>query len=75
LAAAQQAEDEVHQVQEIARGIIGQSFHYKAPPGTPTMAAPVAIGAYPSQAECTLAKHDSKASSPSATKTPYERIP
>jgi hypothetical protein len=78
LAAAQQAEDEVHQVQEIARGITGQSFHYKAPPGTPvaeTTAAPIAAGAYPSQAECTLAKYESKGSFPSAAKRRYERIP
>jgi hypothetical protein len=78
LAAAQQAEDEVHQVQEIARGITDQSFHYKAPLGTPTAettAAPIAVGAYPSQAEHTLAKYESKGSFPSAAKSPYEQIP
>ena len=78
LAAAQQAEDEVHQVQEIARGITGQSFHYKALPGittTDSPAAPVAIGAYPSQAVHTLAKYYSTASPPSTAKTPYEKIP
>ncbi len=36
LAAAQQVEDEVHQVQEIARGMTGQSFHYQVPHGFPT---------------------------------------
>jgi hypothetical protein len=60
LAAAQQAEDEVHQVQDIARGITGQSFHmFAIPTGMPaadTSALPV-VGAYPSQAECTLAKY------------------
>jgi hypothetical protein len=75
LAAAQQAEDEVHQVQEIARGITGQSFHYAVPPGTPsadTPATPIHVGAYPSQAERTLAKYEP---STGAAKTPYERIP
>jgi hypothetical protein len=65
-------------VQEIARGITGQSFHYKAPPGTPTAettAVPIADGTYPSQAERTLAKYESKGSFPSAAKSPYERIP
>ncbi len=78
LAAAQQAEDKVHQVQEIACGITGQSFHYKVPPGTPTAettATPITIGAYPSQAERTLAKYEGKGSSPSAAKTPYKHIP
>jgi hypothetical protein len=78
LAAAQQVEDEVHQVQEIACGITGRSFHYKAPPGTPTAettAAPIAVSAYPSQAEHTLAKYESKGSFPSAAKSPYEQIP
>ena len=76
--AAQQAEDEVHQGQEIVRGITVQSFHYKAPPEITTTDSPMAappIGAYPSQAERTLAKYDSTASSPSAAKTPYERLP
>jgi hypothetical protein len=65
-------------VQEIARSITGQSFHYKVPPGTPTAettATPIAIGAYPSQAERTLAKYEGKGSSPGAVKTPYKRIP
>ncbi len=78
LAAAQQAEDKVHQVQEIACGITGQSFHYKAPLGTPmaeTTAAPIPVGAYPSQAECTLAKNESKGSFPSAAKSPYKQMP
>jgi hypothetical protein len=75
LAATQQVEDEVHQVQEIARGITGQSFHYKAPLGTPTAettAVPIAVGTYPSQAERTLAKYESKGSFSSAVKSPYE---
>ncbi len=75
MAAAQQAKNEVHQVQEIARGITGQSFHYAVPPKTPsagTTAAPIPVGAYPSQAERTLAKYEP---SPGAVKTPYERFP
>jgi hypothetical protein len=35
---------------------------------------PIAIGAYPSQAERTLAKYEGKGSFPGAAKTPYERI-
>jgi hypothetical protein len=65
-------------VQEIARGITGQSFHSKAPPRTTTAettAAPIAVGAYPSQAERTLAKYESKGSFPSAGKSPYKQIP
>jgi hypothetical protein len=79
LAAAQQAEDEVHQVQEIARGITGQSFHYQVPPGVPTTetpASPVNIGAYPSQAEHTLSKYQGNdGSPPGGAKTPYEPRP
>ncbi len=57
LVAAQQAEDEVQQVQEIARRITGQSFHYQVPPGMPTAdtpASPVKIGAYPSRGRTIL---------------------
>jgi hypothetical protein len=60
LAAAQQAEDEVHQVQDIAQGITGQSFHmFVLPPGIPAMDMPAMpiVRAYPSQAERTLAKY------------------
>jgi hypothetical protein len=79
LAAAQQAEDEVHQVQEIAHGITGQSFHYQVPPGVPTAdtpALPINIGAYPSQAKRMLTKYQGNDGSPPVgTKTPYERRP
>jgi hypothetical protein len=79
LAAAQQAEDDVHQVQEIARGITGQSFHYQVPHGAPTAdtpALPANIGAYPSQAERTLTKYQGNdGSPPGGAKTPYERRP
>ena len=47
LAAAQAAEDEVQQVQDIARGLLGQGF-YAAMSGVP---------AYPSQAETTLTQY------------------
>ena len=65
-------------MQEIARGITGQSFHYKAPPGTPsadTMALPTLVGTYPSQAERTYAKYEGHGSPSCTAKTPYERIP
>jgi hypothetical protein len=79
LAAAQQAEDEVHQVQEIACGITGQCFHYQVPPGVPTAdtpASPINIGAYPSQAKRTLTKYQGNdGSPPGGAKTPYERHP
>jgi hypothetical protein len=72
-------EDEVHQVQEIARGITGQSFHYQVLPGVPTAdtpALPVNIGAYPSQAKRTLTKYQGNdRSPPGGAKTPYECRP
>jgi hypothetical protein len=40
-----------------------------------TTAVPIAVGAYPSQAEHTLAKYESKGSFPSAAKSPYEQMP
>jgi hypothetical protein len=49
LRAAQAAEDEVHQVQDIARGMLGQGFLTKV----------VGAGAYPSQAEATIQKYKS----------------
>ncbi len=57
LAATQQAEDEVHQVQDITRGITSQSFHmFAIPTGLPTADTPAlpVIGAYLSQAKRTL---------------------
>jgi hypothetical protein len=79
LAATQQAEDEVHQVQEIARRITGQSFHYQVPPELPTAdtpASPVKTGAYPSQAKRMLSKYQGNdGSPPGGAKTPYKRHP
>jgi hypothetical protein len=75
LAAAQQAEDEVHQVQDIARGITRQSFHmFAIPAGMPaadTPALPV-IGAYPSKAEHTLAKYQGNQTPPPGTLAKYQ---
>jgi hypothetical protein len=52
LAAAQAAEDEVHQVQGIARGLIVQGFFYDG------CSVEEAVSAYPSQAEETLAQYN-----------------
>jgi hypothetical protein len=74
LAAAQQAEDKVHQVQDIAGGITGQSFHmFALPPGIPIMDTPAMpiVGAYPSQAEHTLAKYQGNQGSLPGDVTPY----
>ncbi len=49
LHAAQAAKDKVHQVQEIARGMLGQGFLTKV----------VGAGAYPSQVEATIQKYKS----------------
>jgi hypothetical protein len=59
-AAAQAAENEVHQVQEIARGLINQGFFLAGHP------IEEAVPAYPSQAEKTLAQYnpDSSNSNP-----------
>jgi hypothetical protein len=74
LAAAQQAEDEVHQVQDIAQGITGQSFHmFALHPGAPTMDTPAMpiVGAYTSQAEHTLAKYQGNQGSLPGDATSY----
>ncbi len=76
LAAAQQAEDEVHQVQEIARGIHGQSFHmFHIPPGIPNAEtpAPPVVGAYSSQAKRTLANYQAGPGTPTGDGTPYNQ--
>ncbi len=52
LAAAQATEDEVHQVQENSRGLIGQGFFSAGHP------IEEAVPAYPSQAEKTLAQYN-----------------
>jgi len=71
LAAAQLAEDEVHQLQDIARSVTGgQGFHIQVPPGVPTVATPsYVIPAYPSQAERTLIKYEAPGEDP--PKNPY----
>jgi hypothetical protein len=74
LAAAQQAEDEVHQVQDFAKGITSQSFHmFVLPPGGPNADTPALaiIAAYPSQAEHTLAKYQGNQGSLLGKVTPY----
>jgi hypothetical protein len=76
LAAAQQAEDMVHQVQEIARGIHGQSFHmFHIPPGVPNAEtpAPPVIRAYPSHVKRTLAKYQAGPGTPTGNRTPYNQ--
>jgi hypothetical protein len=76
LAAAQQAEDKVHQVQEIARGIHGQSFHmFHIPPGVPNAEtpAPPVIRAYPSHVKRTLAKYQAGPGTPTGNRTPYNQ--
>jgi hypothetical protein len=76
LAAAQQAEDNVHQVQEITPGIHGQSFHmFHIPPGIPNVEMPAlpVVGTYPSQAERTLAKYQAGPGTPTGNGTPYNQ--
>jgi hypothetical protein len=55
LAAAQAAEDEVQQVQDIARDLLSQGF-YAAVSGVPARAS--GVPTYPSQAETTLTQYD-----------------
>jgi hypothetical protein len=75
LAAAQQAEDEVHQVQDITRGITRQSFHmFAIPAGTPAVDTPAlpVVRAYPSQTEHTLAKYQGNQTPPPGTLAKYQ---
>ena len=66
IAAAQLAEDEVHQLQDIARSVTGgQGFHIQVPPGVSTISTPpYIIPAYPSQAKRTLVKYKAPAKEP-----------
>ncbi len=63
LQAAQQAEDDLHAVQRVAREAVGmsQAFHASATGGVP-----IAAGAFPSQAEKTLTCYSGDSWSPAA---------
>jgi hypothetical protein len=63
LCAAQASKNEVHQVQDIARGMLGQGF----------LTNIVGVGAYPSQAEATIQKYKTNMKgSGGGTKKPLE---
>jgi hypothetical protein len=63
LQAAQQAEDDLHAVQRVAREAVGmsQAFHASATGGVP-----IAADAFPSQAEKTLTRYSGDSKSPAA---------
>jgi hypothetical protein len=67
LQAAQQAEDDLHAVQRVAREAVGmsQAFHAGATGGIQTVA-----GAFPSQAETTLMRYSSDGKSQAASHPP-----
>ncbi len=67
LQAAQQAEDNLHAVQRIAREVVGmsQAFHASATGGIQTVA-----GAFPSQAETTLTRYSSNGKLQAASHPP-----
>ena len=69
LAAAQQAEDEIRSVQEIARGAIGQTFVSNVVGAYPAAAAQ----AFPSQAEQTLNRYQSDGESVDSRSTATNR--
>jgi hypothetical protein len=68
LQATQQAEDDLHAIQCIAREAVGmsQAFHASATGGLQTVA-----GAFPSQAEMTLTRYSSDSKSQAASHPPH----